>query len=84
MPKPILLYPKRIASYFFLGFISEKNFEKEARLWPNYKTDYKPLVSFAKDNNLSFVATNIPRRYASAVFKNGLKKLRNLLELCLN
>ncbi|MDC0230616.1 ChaN family lipoprotein [Aureispira] len=63
---------------YFLGFISEKNFEKETRLWPNYKTDYKPLVSFAKDNHLRFVATNIPRRYASTVFKNGLKKLNNL------
>jgi len=67
-----------IINEFFLGFISEKNFEKEARIWPNYKTDYKPLVSFAKENNLSFVATNVPRRYASSVFKNGLKKLEGL------
>ncbi|BDS11173.1 ChaN family lipoprotein [Aureispira anguillae] len=65
---------------YFLGFISEKNFQKETRLWPNYNTDYKPLVSFAKENNLSFVATNVPRRYASAVFKNGLKSLENLPE----
>lgn len=65
---------------YFLGFISEKNFMKEARLWPNYNTDYRPLVSFAKENNLSFVATNIPRRYASAVFKKGLKSLTNLPE----
>lgn len=60
---------------YFLGFISESNFEKESRIWPNYSTDYKPLISFAKENNLSFVATNVPRRYASMVFKNGLKKL---------
>lgn len=65
---------------YFLGFISEKNFEKEARLWPNYQTDYKPLVSFAKENNLSFVATNVPRRYASAVYKSGLENLENLPE----
>lgn len=65
---------------YFLGFISEKNFEQEARLWPNYQTDYKPLVSFAKENNLSFVATNVPRRYASAVFQSGLENLENLPE----
>lgn len=69
-----------LVNEYFLGFISEKNFEKEARLWPNYFTDYKPLVSFAKENNLSFVATNIPRRYASAVFKKGLESLENLPE----
>ncbi|MGH1338277.1 MAG: ChaN family lipoprotein [Aureispira sp.] len=69
-----------LVNEYFLGFISEKNFEKETRLWPNYQTDYKPLVSFAKENNLSFVATNIPRRYASAVFKKGLESLDNLPE----
>lgn len=62
------------------GFISEKNFKKETKIWPNYNTDYSPLVNFAKENNLSFIATNVPRRYASVVFKNGLKSLENLPE----
>lgn len=65
---------------YFLGYISEKSFEQEARLWPNYATDYKPLCTFAKDNNLRFVATNVPRRYASTVYKYGLKKLESLPE----
>ena len=58
--------------------ISEKSFESEMRLWPNYETDYKPIVLFAKENNLKFIATNIPRRYASLVYKKdfaGLEKL---------
>ncbi len=63
---------------YFLGLISERSFEKECRLWPNYPTDYKPLLSFAQENNLSFVATNSPRRYASMVFKQGLTQLKNL------
>jgi uncharacterized iron-regulated protein len=57
------------------GLISRKSFEKETRLWPNYKTDYQPLLEFAKDSNLSFVATNIPRRYASVVYKKGFEGL---------
>lgn len=32
-----------------------------ARLWPNYKTDYAPLVDFAKEEKLQFIVTNIPR-----------------------
>lgn len=60
------------------GKISESSFEKEARLWPNYKTDYKPLVEFAKDSNLYFVATNVPRRYASVVYKQGVDTLEFL------
>ncbi len=63
---------------YFLGLISERSFEKECRLWSNYSTDYKPLLNFAKENNLSFVATNTPRRYASMVYQHGLKKLKNL------
>ncbi|MBN9352333.1 MAG: ChaN family lipoprotein [Chitinophagaceae bacterium] len=51
---------------------------KEARLWPNFETDYKPLVDFAKENHLRFIATNIPRRYASYVAKNGLDTLADL------
>ena len=49
-----------------------------ARLWPNYETDYAPLVDFAKENQLSFVATNIPRRYANLVFRKGFNALDSL------
>ena len=58
--------------------IKTKNFENEAKLWPNYKTDYKPLVEFAKENNLDFIATNIPRRYAAVVHKKGFEGLDSL------
>ncbi len=60
---------------YLSGWISERNFEKEARTWPNYKTDYKPLVKFAKNNQLPFIATNVPRRYASLVAYHGLDTL---------
>ena len=60
------------------GLISESSFESNARLWPNYKTDYKPLVLFAKENKLKFVATNVPRRYASMVNSKGFEGLENL------
>ncbi len=63
---------------FLEGKIPEKNFEKEMRLWDNYKTDYKPMVQFAVEKNLKFVATNIPRRYANLVFREGLDGLNSL------
>jgi uncharacterized iron-regulated protein len=49
-----------------------------ARLWSNYETDYAPLVDFAKENQLQFVATNIPRRYASLVYQKGFDALDSL------
>ena len=53
-------------------------FEAEVKLWKNYKTDYKPLLEYARKNNLPFIATNIPRRYASMVSKKGLEVLDSL------
>lgn len=58
--------------------IDADEFANEARLWPNYPTDYAPLVDFAKDKNIPFVATNIPRRYASLVFKGDFSALDTL------
>jgi uncharacterized iron-regulated protein len=63
---------------YFLGQISQKSFEDEARLWGNYETDYKPLIEFARESGLRFVATNIPRRYASMVYREGLGRLEDL------
>jgi uncharacterized iron-regulated protein len=70
-----------IMDEYLNGYISEKSFSEEVRLWSNYNTDYKPLFEFAKANKLKFVATNIPRRYASMVFKKGLESLNNLTDL---
>lgn len=53
-------------------------FEAEVKLWKNYKTDYKPLVEFAVKNGLPFIATNVPRRYASMVSKGGFEVLDSL------
>ncbi len=60
------------------GVISTSSFESQARLWPNYETDYKPLVEFAEENSIPFIAINVPRRYASVVFKKGFEGLDSL------
>ena len=65
---------------YLSGKIKERNFEAEAKLWKNYKTDYKPLVDFAKEKNLPFIGTNIPRRYASVVHGEGFEGLDGLDE----
>lgn len=69
---------QEILNEYLDGITSEKSFEKEARLWPNYKTDYKPLVTLAKENNYPFIATNVPRRYASTVYMSGFEGLEGL------
>jgi uncharacterized iron-regulated protein len=63
---------------YFAGIIKESSFESEVRLWKNYATDYKPLLNFAKEKGLRFVASNIPRRYASVVASGGFEALQKL------
>jgi uncharacterized iron-regulated protein len=67
-------------SLYLADSINQKGLDTLARLWPNYQTDYKMLVDFAKDSSLPFVATNVPRRYASQVYKQGIKSLDSLRE----
>lgn len=67
-----------IIDEYFNDIISEDNFIKEVRLWPNYETDYRPLVEYMKEKNIPLIATNCPRRYASLVYKKGMKALEQL------
>jgi len=65
-------------SNYVSGKTDNKTFTQETRLWPNYDTDYSQLVEFAKEKNLQFIATNIPRKYASLVFKSDFSALDSL------
>lgn len=63
---------------YLQGTIDQKGLDTLARLWKNYKTDYKPWVDLAKREKLPIVATNIPRKYANLVYKKGLQALDTL------
>jgi uncharacterized iron-regulated protein len=61
--------------HFQMGHIAEGEFLKDARPWPRYATDYKPLVDFAIAHEWPVVAGNVPRSLASDVSKSGLSVL---------
>jgi uncharacterized iron-regulated protein len=63
---------------YLSGKIDYKALDSTARLWNNHKTDYAPLVDFARDSSLVFVASNVPRRYASMVYRGGFEALDSL------
>lgn len=67
-----------IIDEYMNDIIDVKNFEEECRLWPNYSTDYKPILEYAKTNSIPLIATNIPRRYASVVYKKDFAGLDNI------
>jgi uncharacterized iron-regulated protein len=63
---------------YITRFIRKKDFEAEAKLWPNYRTDYAPLVDLAREKGIRFVGTNIPRRYAAIVNQKGFAGLDSI------
>lgn len=66
---------------FMRGTISDQTFKDSMRLWPNYKTDYQPIIQYAKTNHLFCLADNVPRRFASLLYKKGRSALEALSDL---
>ncbi len=60
------------------GRTTDKELATQARLWPNFDTDYRPLTDVARAQKIPFVATNVPRRYATLVSRRGLAALDTL------
>ena len=72
-----------VVDEYLAGLISEKNFIKEGRAWPNYK-DYRPLVEYAKEHKIDVIGANAATRYSNAVTKNGLEALKNFPKTALS
>lgn len=69
---------QEVLNLYLADSIDAKALDTLARLWPNYKTDYAMLVDYAKGHQIPFIGTNIPRRFASQVYRQGLESLDSL------
>ncbi len=58
--------------------IRKKDFESEAKLWPGYRSNYAPMVDFAREKGIRFIATSIPRRFAALVNLKGFEGLDSI------
>lgn len=60
------------------GLIREKNMITDTRAWPNYTTDYRPLIELAKTEGIPVIAANAPARYTNMVTTGGFERLKAL------
>lgn len=65
---------------YLAGRISESSFRSDARPWPRYQADYRPLIEHAKERGLAVIAANAPRRYVTKVTREGRASLDALSE----
>ncbi len=63
---------------YLAGSINETSFLQASRPWPNYKTDYRPLIEYCKEQHIPVVAANAPRRYVNIVSRKGQAALTEL------
>ncbi len=63
---------------YLAGRMPEAEFLAASRPWPNYATDYRPMVEYARAKGWSVIAGNVPRRHASTVARRGLAALDSL------
>ena len=67
-----------LVTQYAAGTLPDSAFERQSRPWPNYATDYRPLLQLAREQHLTVVATNAPRRYAQQVARGSLTALDQL------
>ena len=60
---------------YLSGLIDEGTFRAAARPWPDYARDYRPVIEFAKKNQIIVLAANAPRPLASKAAKEGLSSV---------
>lgn len=68
---------------YLAGLIPESAFRTDARPWPRYQTDYRPLVEYSREQGLHVIAANAPRRYVSLVAREGREALHGVDERAL-
>jgi uncharacterized iron-regulated protein len=67
-----------ILDEYLSGLITENHFLSSSRPWNNYRTDYRPMVEYAKANGIRVLAANAPRRYVNMVSRKGRGSLNDL------
>ncbi|WP_215407598.1 ChaN family lipoprotein [Vibrio gigantis] len=60
------------------GEIGEQVLISKAAAWPNYESDYRALVEFAKANDIDVIAANAPKPFVQCIGRKGLPYLEQL------
>ena len=60
------------------GEIGEQYFMKQSNAWPNYESDYRPLVEFAKQAEIPVIASNAPKNIVRCIGRQGVDYLDKL------
>ncbi|WP_319535159.1 ChaN family lipoprotein [uncultured Vibrio sp.] len=60
------------------GQIGEQTFIQQSNAWPNYESDYRPLIEFARRADIPVIAANAPRKIVRCIGRQGIDYLNKL------
>jgi len=61
-----------IVNAYLASEIGEGTLIKQGNAWPNYTSDYRPLVELAKTNKIDIIAANAPKNIIRCIAKEGI------------
>lgn len=69
-----------VVDEYLAGTIGEQVLITNGAAWPNYESDYRPLVELAKSNDLDIIAANAPKPIVRCIGRQGLDYLNKLTD----
>jgi uncharacterized iron-regulated protein len=60
-----------VLNQYLAGEIGEQTLLDQGEAWPNYASDYRPLVEFAKAHHLTVIAANAPTALVRCIAQKG-------------
>ncbi|EDP59247.1 ChaN family lipoprotein [Vibrio sp. AND4] len=67
-----------ILDSYLNGEIGEQYFMKQSNAWPNYESDYRPLIEFAKQARIPVIAANAPKNIVRCIGRQGIDYVNKL------
>lgn len=67
-----------VVDQYLSSEIGEQVLIKQGGAWPNYESDYRPLIELAKANDIDVIAANAPKPVVRCIGQQGLSYLDKL------
>ncbi|MDE1514638.1 MAG: ChaN family lipoprotein [Shewanella sp.] len=67
-----------VLNEYLAGKIGEQYLIQQSNAWPNYESDYRPLVELAKSQQLPILAANAPKPIVRCIGQIGIEYIERL------
>lgn len=67
-----------VVNDYLTGKIGEQTLMSDANAWPNYESDYRPLIELAKAEERDVIAANAPKPIVKCIGQQGISYLDKL------